>query len=196
VTITGTATLPPAEQAGGSRLVTGIQFSAPQAPASPADFDFYRIQVGQGLYPTQWYQVGVDQTRPQPGGPLAEWDTRGLNGLYAVQLMVVLKDQSVQRSTLLVTVDNTAPVIRLLSPTAGEEILSARRPRLVLLADVSDDLGVATVTLSLDGKQLAAFVQPPYAISWSAQPGEHTLTIQAVDQAGNSSQATATFSVK
>jgi len=110
--------------------------------------------------------------------------------------MVVLKDQSVQRSTLLVTVDNTAPTIRLLSPAAGEEILAARRPRLVLFADVNDDLGIAMVNLSLDGKLLAAFVQPPYAISWSAQPGEHTLSIEAVDQAGNSSRAASAFIIK
>lgn len=67
-------------------------------------FQYYRIQVGEGLYPREWMQVGGDVTTPLINGPLAEWDTSGLSGLYAIQLVVVYADQRVETAVILVTV--------------------------------------------------------------------------------------------
>ena len=55
--------------------------------ASGADLAYYRLQVGQGLNPQEWTQVGEDQAAPVEDGLLGEWDTQGLSGLYAVQLV-------------------------------------------------------------------------------------------------------------
>lgn len=74
--------------------------------AAGADFDHYRVMIGQGLNPQQWIQVGSDSTTPVTGGILATWDTSGLNGLYAVQLQVVRSDQSVDMAVTQVTVSN------------------------------------------------------------------------------------------
>jgi hypothetical protein len=62
--------------------------------------------------------------------------------------------------------------------------------------DVSDDLGAAQVEFYLDGRLLTTFLQPPYGISWECVPGEHSLRVVAVDQAGNTSEATVEFTVK
>jgi membrane peptidoglycan carboxypeptidase len=67
-------------------------------------FQYYRIQVGEGLYPREWRQVGGDFTTPIINGPLAEWDTSGLNGLYAIQLLVVYADQRVETAVVLVMI--------------------------------------------------------------------------------------------
>ncbi|MGE5250468.1 MAG: transglycosylase domain-containing protein [Bacteroidota bacterium] len=72
--------------------------------ASGADFDHYRIQVGKGLNPQEWIQVGDDQHSPVENGLLAEWNTEGLSGLYAVQLLVVRTDQRVDTAVTQVTV--------------------------------------------------------------------------------------------
>jgi membrane peptidoglycan carboxypeptidase len=69
-------------------------------------FQYYRIQVGEGLYPRQWIKVGSDLTIPVINGPLAEWDTSGLNGLYVIQLEVVYADQRVETAVMLVRVGN------------------------------------------------------------------------------------------
>ena len=74
--------------------------------ASGADFDHYRILVGQGLNPQQWIQVGSDSTKSISDGILATWDTTGLSGLYAVQLQVIRADQRVDSAILQVTVNN------------------------------------------------------------------------------------------
>ena len=72
--------------------------------ASGADFDYYRVQVGKGLNPQEWIQLGSDVITPVQSGVLIEWDTKGLSGLYAVQLLVVRKDQRVDTAVIQVTI--------------------------------------------------------------------------------------------
>lgn len=71
--------------------------------ASGADFVSYRVLVGQGLNPQEWIQVG-EGNEPVTNGPLAEWNTSDINGLYAVQLQVVRTDQRVDSVVIQVTV--------------------------------------------------------------------------------------------
>jgi hypothetical protein len=67
-------------------------------------FQHYRMQVGKGLNPQEWLLLGGDVTVPVDEGVLAEWDTTGLNGLYAVQLLVVYTDDRVATATIQVTI--------------------------------------------------------------------------------------------
>ncbi|MCQ3936575.1 MAG: hypothetical protein DPW18_05955 [Chloroflexi bacterium] len=80
----------------GSVLIMGT--------AAGADFLYYRVQVGRGLNPQEWIQLGSDNFTPVEGGLLAEWDTTGLGGLYAVQLIVVRSDQAVDTAVIQVTI--------------------------------------------------------------------------------------------
>jgi membrane peptidoglycan carboxypeptidase len=72
--------------------------------ASGDDFSYYRVQVGKGLNPTEWIQLGNDVISPVEDGVLAEWDTKELSGLYAVKLLVVRSDQIVDTAVIQVTV--------------------------------------------------------------------------------------------
>jgi membrane peptidoglycan carboxypeptidase len=74
--------------------------------AAGANFDRYRVLVGQGIDPQTWIQVGSDSTTPINNGILATWDTTNLTGLYAVQLQVVRTDQTVDVATIQVTIEN------------------------------------------------------------------------------------------
>lgn len=67
-------------------------------------FSHYRVQVGKGLNPQEWIQLGNDSFEPVENGILAEWDTTGLSGLYAVQLVVVREGQLVETAVIQVTV--------------------------------------------------------------------------------------------
>jgi membrane peptidoglycan carboxypeptidase len=71
--------------------------------AAGADFVSYRLLVGQGLNPQEWFQVG-EGNEPVTDGLLAEWDATGLSGLYAVQLQVVRSDLRVDTALIQVTV--------------------------------------------------------------------------------------------
>jgi len=71
--------------------------------AAGSDFVSYRILVGQGLNPQEWIQV-AESNESITDGPLAEWDTTELSGLYAVQLQVVRNGQKVDSAIIQVTV--------------------------------------------------------------------------------------------
>ncbi len=71
--------------------------------AAGEDFVSYRVLVGQGLNPQEWIQV-ADGNAPVTNDLLAEWDTKGLSGLYAVQLQVLRSDQKVDMAIIQVTV--------------------------------------------------------------------------------------------
>ncbi len=77
--------------------------------AGGENFDRYRIRIGEGLNPRQWLQIGEDSQRPVNDGLLTEWDTSGLNGLYALQIQVVAENQSIETASIQVTVDNQSP---------------------------------------------------------------------------------------
>jgi membrane carboxypeptidase/penicillin-binding protein PbpC len=74
-----------------------------EGTAAGNDFVSYRVLVGQGLNPQKWIPV-AEGTEPVTNGLLAEWDTKGLTGLYAVQLQVVRSDQRVDSAVIQVTV--------------------------------------------------------------------------------------------
>lgn len=71
--------------------------------AAGENFASYRVLVGQGLNPQEWIQV-AEGDQPVLNNVLAEWDTNGLSGLYAVQLQVVRSDQRVETAIIQVTV--------------------------------------------------------------------------------------------
>jgi membrane peptidoglycan carboxypeptidase len=71
--------------------------------AAGNDFVSYRVLVGQGLNPQEWIQVGEGNASVS-NDVLADWDTKGLAGLYAIQLQVVRNDQKVDTAIIQVTV--------------------------------------------------------------------------------------------
>jgi len=164
--------------------------------ATGADFANYQIQYGAGPAPTRWFQVGENSSTPVTGGLLANWDTQGLDGLYALQLLLVRQDKSAERSTVFVTVDNLPPSIEILSPKRSETINRQERPRIVLQARIEDEYSVASVVFKIDQRLVAALLQAPYAISWTVSPGDHVFEVTATDKAGNTSVEKINFQVE
>ena len=85
--------------------------------------------------------------------------------------------------------DTTAPTVAITSPVNGIAVAGV----VAVLAEASDDSGVAGVQFQLDGAPLGAEdTAAPYELLWNAADsanGAHTLTAVARDAAGN--QATA-----
>lgn len=167
-----------------------------QGSARGAGFAYYRVQTAEGLNPTSWLQVGDDVRTPVSEGLLATWDTRELSGLYALQLLVVDQDHNVSTTTVQVTVDNQAPEIAVRYPDEGQQFELPLESGLTFQVDASDDLGLASVTFFVDERQLVSLDSPPYAFSWQAIPGEHTLRVQAIDEAGNFNEVERSFTVE
>ena len=152
--------------------------------AAGVNFASYSVQVGQGLNPRTWQQVGMDSTQPIQNGTLAEWNTHTLEGLYALRLQVVRTDQHVESAVIQVTVDNTPPTLSSVSPVEGTH-LTSNQPDVILSAAASDAIGIQRVEWWLDGSKLSEATAAPFSTAWKATPGRHSLVLKAYDLAGN-----------
>jgi hypothetical protein len=175
-------------------LLTGTVNIAGNAAGD--DFLYYRIQVGQGLNPQRWTQIGEDIHQPVNTGLLGSWDTAGLDGLYILQLQVIRQDQRVDRAILQVNVDNTLPIIHILAPTKAEEFSMFQGESLMIQVTASDNFGLERVEFYVDGMLESTLGHPPFVILWQQKLGNHSLLVKAYDLAGNVSESTISFSVR
>jgi hypothetical protein len=163
--------------------------------AAGKDFLSYRLEYGQGLYPQAWVQIGTDATAPLTESLLGEWDTPGLDGLYALRLMVVRSGQRVDQAVVQVTLDNTPPQVAISYPQEAQQIIAAQEPQVALQAQVNDPF-LANVEFYLDAILVGETSQAPYGVVWQARAGSHTLRVVATDRAGNKAEASLDFKVK
>ena len=147
--------------------VVGVQFKLDNVPAGAEDVD--------APYELSW------NTGPVSDGPHT-WT-------------VVARDASGKEasSTISVTVthDVTAPAVAVTSPAAEATVSGT----ITITAAATDDVGVSSVQLVLDGTPLGTPVtSPPYDATWSTLGvgnGTHTLTAVARDAVGHVTTANA-----
>ncbi len=163
--------------------------------AGGEDFKYYRVLVGQGLNPQRWTQIGDDVYSPIQDGVLVSWDASELSGLYAVQLMVVHQDDRIEMATTQISIDNEAPMVRVLFPQEGEEIDYVKNRQIDLQVQANDNLGVERVEYYIDFKQIGVATEAPFAWTWATSAGKHSLKVIVYDRAGNSAEETLVFNV-
>ena len=84
------------------------------------------------------------------------------------------------------TADTTAPVISILSPSAGATVNGT----VSVVVSASDNVGVVKVELYVDGVLSTTTTSAPFTTKWNSNPkpvakGAHTLQVRAYDAAGN-----------
>jgi len=150
------------------------------------DLTSYRIQIGQGLNPESWLQIGEDLTRKISNRKIVEWDTTTIeDGLYAMRLMVIREDFQVDTHTIQVSVDNTPPAGKIIYPTADRTIPRSSQGTITLQAEAFDNAGIDWVEWWLDGQMIGNNTQIPYSYPININAGKHTLFIKIYDVAGN-----------
>lgn len=152
--------------------------------AKAENFYQYRLEVGQGLNPEEWIQIGQSSS-PVVNGVLGEWDTSGKDGLYAMRLIVIDQNQEYDSAVIQVTVDNTPPDVRIAYPKEGETLPASSAPIVTFRTEANDSVGISRVEWWLDGTRIGTREQEPFILSWTAAPGDHTLIARAFDLAGN-----------
>lgn len=68
-----------------------------------ADAVGYDVQVGQGLRPSEWQQIAEGRALPR-SGILTQWNTEGLNGVWAIQLQVWDAEGRITRAYSVITI--------------------------------------------------------------------------------------------
>jgi membrane carboxypeptidase/penicillin-binding protein len=162
---------------------------------SDADFAFFRLQYGQGLFPTAWTQIQGDRSEQVDNDVLQTWDTTGLDGLYSLQLTVVKNDPNggpytFDIATIQVTVDNQPPTLQLVAPAPGETLAFGEDEQVVMQAEAHDNLSLSRVVFFVNDTQVDVTSMPPYSTRWKLPgPGTYTLSAQAYDAAGNMAES-------
>jgi thermitase len=92
-------------------------------------------------------------------------------------------------------VDVAPPVVSFISPTNGTSVSGS----VSVAVNASDDTGVTSVAVTIDGSLMTSFVATPYAFSWntvSIPDGSHLLSAIATDAAGNTATNTISLTVR
>jgi len=159
-----------------------------QGSAAGEGFVSYRLEYGAGEEPAEWLTL-VESETPVPAGVLAQWDTTTVpDGLYTLRLQVIGRNSMIAETSVMCSIDNTAPAVRILSP-APDSRVPAGQPLQVKL-EASDNLGIGRVEILLDGTRAAALTSAPFEWSWGAPTaGAHQLQAVAYDLAGNTTSS-------
>lgn len=138
--------------------------------ARSGDFNFYRLQFGEGLNPSAWSQIGGEHYNQVDNSVLEFWDVRGLrDGLYTLKATVVEHSQNVKQATIYVTVDNQPPVAAVGYPWPGRVYQLEVDEWANLKADVADNVQIDRVEFYLDDQLLGFSVVEPYSVKWVLQ---------------------------
>jgi membrane carboxypeptidase/penicillin-binding protein len=173
--------LEPFMYASGELLIEGNAY--------PEGFLYYRLQYGMGINPTRWTQLDEDIHEEAQNGAMGTWNTEGLNGLYTLQLVVVLEGDRVETAAVPLTIDNQPPLVQLVTPQDEQVFSRTQDESVIIQAEASDETGLAQIAFYLDGRRISLIEAEPYSTVWDIVGiGEHTLFARAYDLAGNSAQ--------
>jgi len=161
---------------GTYESVAGTSFSAPVVAGVAA----LVLSINPSLSPNQVQDI-LKQSADDLGLP--GWDSSYGWGRVNAGRAVLLASGSTTSPDL------TAPTVSFSSPANGA-IISGSVP---IVASASDNVGVASVTISIDGVPMITDTTAPFSFTWftTAVPnGGHTITAVASDAAGNATMAT------
>jgi membrane peptidoglycan carboxypeptidase len=154
-----------------------------QGTAAGDEFQNYRLQIGKGLNPDKWVEI-TENTMPVTDGELGVWDTTGLDGLYAIRLLLVRTDNRLETALSQITIDGTPPVVNIINPQP-ESTVSGSTP-VFLQAEVIDSSAISKVEWIIDDKPAGESQQAPFTFNLTEPArGSHTLIVAATDAAGN-----------
>ena len=160
------------------------------------DFVTARLQYGMGLNPGSWIQIGPEITAPSFFTRLGTWDTTDLeDGIYALQLVLIQERQGIEKTSLVVSVDNTPPSMIFTTDLAGGQIPFRQGDEILFGVEFENNSEIDQVEFYLNGDLLFSRKVAPYIVPWSLVPGEYELQITAQDQAGNEVEYSALFEV-
>ena len=162
-----------------------------QGSVSEYGLERFFLEIGEGASPTKWTLISLPQTTAVDKGQLAAHDVRDLNGQYTIR-MLVFRNGRETHFFVPITIDNTAPTIRLTSPVANTTFtlnpLFINSTQWIQAEASDDDSGIARVDFYINGNNVGSSTSAPYYHQWRQTPGVHSMFAVAFDKAGHSAQ--------
>ncbi len=163
--------------------------------ARGGNFAFYRIDVGKGMNPTEWIQIGPDHYNQVDNNVLEYWDLTGFpDGLYTLRLLVVDHSQAVRQHAVQVTVDTTPPAVKLTNPEPDKVYYKGKDEWVNINADVRDNYAIGRVEFYRNDEEqpFAVRTAPPYNVNWwITELGTQRFRVVVYDAAGNRAESEA-----
>ena len=151
-----------------------------------------------GVASVSLYLDGALQTTLTAGPYNFSWNTSlASNGGHT--LSAIARDAAGNSSTAQISVsvnnpDMTAPTVAFSAPASGASVSGT----VSVQVSAADNVGVDSVSLSVDGVLVGTDTSSPYTFTWNtatASNGSHTLLAVAADAAGNTTSTTISASV-
>jgi len=180
-----------------------VSFTAPAAAATVSG----QVQVASNATDN----VAIARVEFSINGTLAQtvttspysfsWDTTAvINGLYVLQARAIDTSSNHSTAAIAVTVNNlpppdtTPPSVSITAPLAAATVSGTT----TITIAATDNVGVASVVVRINGVVAATLTTSPYIYSWntaSLANGNHTLAATATDAATNADTATISVTV-
>jgi penicillin-binding protein 1C len=135
--------------------------------AKGGDFQAWRLEYGAGLDPSSWSPIGPDRGDQVDHAPLEFWDVSALNGLYTLRLTVMRHNRAPDQSAIQVTIDHSAPDLKLIHPPDGKLYVMEDDEYINIQAESRDNVSMDRVEFYLDGELLGMSTVPPYTTRWT-----------------------------
>ena len=138
--------------------------------------------TGNQAYPGYW-RVGGDNLNAWPNRPSSDYFAGTIDevAVYDGPLTAAQVDAHYAASGRSGP-DTVAPGTAITSPADGAAVGTGA---VTVTATATDNVGVTSVDLQVDGSTVASSATAPYSFSWTATAGPHTLRTVAHDAAGN-----------
>lgn len=131
------------------------------------NFANYRVEVGPGLNPSQWTQIGPEYGEQQENGVLERFDTTAVGeGLYTLRLTVRYRDGNQRTWDAPVTVDNTPPTVLISDPQPDRLYVMDEDDQININAIANDRWAMDRVEFFIDEQEFATRTVAPYNERW------------------------------
>jgi len=162
----------------GASFITGSSISL-EANATDADGTITQVE-----FKVDGVSVGVDATAPYTASYTGVIGTRTLTA-------TATDDQGgVTTATITITVSaNPAPTCTITAPTNGASLITG--DVVSITANATDNGSVTQVEFFVDGVSIGTDATSPYAASWTAVLGSHSITAVATDDQAATTTSTA-----
>ncbi len=129
----------------------------------------YRLEIGPGLEPAEWTQIGPEHGEEMQNGVLERLDTTQIpEGLYTVRLTVNRGDGPKQ-AAIPVTIDNTAPTVIITEPKPDQLFVMEDDEQININVLANDNLAIGRIEYLIDGTAFVTSTVAPYNERWTIE---------------------------
>jgi penicillin-binding protein 1C len=129
----------------------------------------YKVEIGAGVEPAEWTQVGPEHGEEIQNGILERLDTTTLpEGPYTLRL-TVNRGEGPKITTVPVTIDNTPPSLVVTEPKPDTLFVMEDDEQINVNALANDNLAIDRVVFKIDGQEFGTSTVAPYNERWRIQ---------------------------